>query len=209
MNRRAVSTALVLGVLALAACAERPAEPLPADAAPGEAATPSSGPAAEGSGGGARAGSGGAGQALTGRVSGLGALVDELGGRVTDQGLVVPLPADVLFDFDEAEVRPDAEPTLERLATLVGQAGDGPVRVEGHTDAKGDDAYNRTLSEQRAEAVADRLAQCGVDLDRLRTRGLGEAQPVAENAHADGSDNPEGRRQNRRVEVIMPRPAGV
>lgn len=72
-----------------------------------------------------------------------------------------------------------------------------PVRVEGHTDSIASEAYNQTLSERRAEAVADWLAAHGVDRQRLRTVGWGESRPVATN------DTPSGRQQNRRVEVII------
>ncbi|PZD70737.1 OmpA family protein [Acaryochloris thomasi RCC1774] len=146
-----------------------------------------------------------AGRPLTARVSDLNALVDELGGRVTAQEITVPLPADVLFDFDKAELRSDALPTLQRLADLIRESGDGAIQIEGHTDSKGEEAYNQPLSERRAQAVADWLTSQGIGSDRLRSSGLGESKPVAENTNADGSDNPEGRQQNRRVEVIIQR----
>jgi OOP family OmpA-OmpF porin len=75
--------------------------------------------------------------------------------------------------------------------------GGRPVRVEGHTDSVASESYNQGLSERRARSVADWLAENGVDGDRLTTRGWGETRPVAEN------DTPEGRQQNRRVELII------
>lgn len=78
--------------------------------------------------------------------------------------------------------------------------------IEGHTDAKGSEAYNLKLSERRAEAVVEWLAvREGIDTAWLDRRGLGEAQPAAPNARPDGRDDPEGRQRNRRVEVILTR----
>ncbi|WP_420454295.1 OmpA family protein [Rubrivirga sp.] len=132
-------------------------------------------------------------------------VISDLGATRTDDGQIrITLPESVLFDFDEADIRPDARATLEDVATVLDHHADAPVTIEGHTDNKGTPAYNRDLSERRASAVADELASAfGVDRGRMTTRGLGESQPVAENESADGSDNPEGRQQNRRVEVIV------
>ncbi len=122
----------------------------------------------------------------------------------TPEGLVITLPEDILFDFDKADIRPDARETLARLAEVIDYYADAPVRIDGHTDNKGTDAYNLDLSQRRAEAVANYLAaNSGVAPARMQTRGLGEQQPVAANALPDGSDNPEGRRRNRRVEVVL------
>lgn len=132
------------------------------------------------------------------------ALKTELGAVETERGTMVSLPGDVTFDFDKATIRQEARATLDRLAELIRASGEGTIAVEGHTDSRGDDAYNQRLSEQRAEAVAAYLADKGVAEDRLQTRGFGESRPVAENEGADGSDNEEGRQRNRRVEVILP-----
>ena len=69
--------------------------------------------------------------------------------------------------------------------------------VEGHTDARGSDAYNQRLSERRAGAVADYMAKGGVERSRLSTRGYGESKPVADNKTADGMQ------QNRRVDITV------
>ncbi|WP_129792135.1 OmpA family protein [Sphingosinicella sp. CPCC 101087] len=132
------------------------------------------------------------------------ALKSELGAVETDRGTMVSLPGDVTFDFDRATIRADARPTLDRLVALIEASGEGEISIEGHTDSKGEDAYNRRLSEQRAEAVKAYLASKGVAEDRLSTLGLGETRPVAPNAKPDGSDDEEGRQRNRRVEVILP-----
>jgi outer membrane protein OmpA-like peptidoglycan-associated protein len=146
------------------------------------------------------------GSALTGEVSDLEGLISELHGKVTEQEIIIELPTDVLFDFDKSDIRADAVPTLQKLARLIGPASGGVVRVNGHTDAIGDDVYNLELSQRRAAAVTDWLGTRGkVPTTRLRAEGLGESRPVAPNTNDDGSDNPAGRQLNRRVEVIIPR----
>jgi outer membrane protein OmpA-like peptidoglycan-associated protein len=131
-------------------------------------------------------------------------ILSELGARRTASGIVITLPEVVLFDFDKAELRPDARPVLEKIAKVIRYYADAPVRVDGHTDAVGSPDYNRSLSQRRADAVRDWLAASGgVAAGRLRARGLGETEPVAPNQNPDGSDNPNGRQQNRRVEVVV------
>ncbi|KQT32253.1 hypothetical protein ASG29_10560 [Sphingomonas sp. Leaf412] len=131
-------------------------------------------------------------------------LKSELGAVETDRGTMVSLPGDVTFDFDKATIRADARPTLDRLAQLVA-ASAGTISIEGHTDAKGDDAYNKKLSEARAAAVKAYLAGKDIDAARLTTIGLGELRPAAPNAKQDGTDDEAGRQRNRRVEVILPK----
>jgi outer membrane protein OmpA-like peptidoglycan-associated protein len=146
------------------------------------------------------------GSKLTADVSDLEGLISDLHARVTDREIIVDLPADVLFDFDKADVRSDAMPTLEKLARLIKQSGNGIIQVNGHTDSIGADAYNTTLSERRAASVVQWLTtNAGIDAGRLQAKGYGESRPVEKNTNPDGSDNPEGRQKNRRVEVIIPR----
>lgn len=134
------------------------------------------------------------------------ALKSELGARETERGTLISLPGDILFDFDKYAIRREARPTLAKLAELIRRTPEGAVLVEGHTDAKGSDAYNLRLSERRAEAVAGWLGeQQGVDPTRLEERGLGEARPAAPDTRPDGSDDPGARQLNRRVEVILTR----
>lgn len=110
---------------------------------------------------------------------------------------VVTLKADVLFAFGSAEVPPAA---AERIAELVAPIPPGAVvKVEGHTDSIGSAEANLALSEQRAEAVADVIIATRDDLV-LKVTGYGETRPVAPN-EIGGEDNPEGRSQNRRVEI--------
>lgn len=110
--------------------------------------------------------------------------------------------ADALFAFDQATLSPEAEKTLAELGPQLAKES-GSIAVEGHTDAKGDEDYNRKLSERRARAVRDWLAAHSFLPAGTAIAGYGESQPVAPNAKPDGSDDPEGRRKNRRVEVVV------
>jgi outer membrane protein OmpA-like peptidoglycan-associated protein len=137
-------------------------------------------------------------------VENLAARVDDLRVRETDLEIRLELAADVLFDFDKADIRPEAERVLERAASFVRERAAGTVRIEGHTDAKGTDAYNARLSERRAAAVKTWLSTKGrLGAVSFSTKGLGAAKPVAPNAKPDGSDDPDGRQKNRRVEIII------
>jgi outer membrane protein OmpA-like peptidoglycan-associated protein len=110
--------------------------------------------------------------------------------------------SDFLFDFDRADVRPEAGPTLDEIAAHLATAKN-VVMVEGHTDGKGTDSYNQTLSERRAISIRTSLTSRGMSVDRLNIRGFGKSHPVAQNERPDGSDDPEGRQKNRRVEVVL------
>lgn len=142
---------------------------------------------------------------IQGLQSGLVATVQEvqqamqdLGATETDLEVRVELPADVLFDFDKADIRSDAATALAQLATLIRAYPSGSATLEGHTDAKGDDAYNQRLSEKRAESVKRWLVEReGIEAARLTPRGWGERKPVA------GNDDDAGRQRNRRVEVVI------
>jgi len=116
----------------------------------------------------------------------------------------IELPADVLFDFDKSEIRPDAALALKEAAGILREKAKGPVRVEGHTDAKGSASYNQTLSEARANSVKQWLIDKeGLSSLAFTIKGLGAAKPAAPNANPDGSDNPEGRQKNRRVALVF------
>jgi outer membrane protein OmpA-like peptidoglycan-associated protein len=143
---------------------------------------------------------------VAGRVDPVAAALLELGARTTEQEIRIEMSADVLFDFDRAELKPEAEASLQKVATVLRAYGGSQVTVEGHTDAKGADTYNQRLSERRAAAVVGWLSsKAGLGGDRLTARGLGAQKPVATNTRADGSDDPEGRRRNRRVEIVVKR----
>lgn len=116
----------------------------------------------------------------------------------------ITLAADVLFAYDKADLTPDAGGRLDDLADQLSDLGGRQVTIGGHTDSDGEDAYNQDLSVRRAEAVHAALAdRLGGDFT-FEVDGFGETQPVAPNANEDGSDNPEGRALNRRVEITFP-----
>lgn len=130
------------------------------------------------------------------------ATLSDLGARRDGERIVVSLPSDVLFDFDKSDIRADARPVLARLGEALQAMTDMSVTIIGHTDAKGTEAYNRQLSERRASSVKSWLSDSGV-ASPMTTAGKGESTPVAPNQNGDGSDNPEGRQKNRRVEFII------
>ncbi len=126
-----------------------------------------------------------------------------LDARQSDRGVVVNLP-DVLFEFGKADLTREARAKVRDIGEILDRsARDRQVSVEGHTDSVGSAAYNQELSENRAHAVSGALQDNGISAARLRTKGLGKSSPVAPNRNPDGSDNPEGRARNRRVEVII------
>ncbi len=110
--------------------------------------------------------------------------------------------ADFLFDFDHSDLRPGSAAALDQLAQRIAATDKGVV-VEGHTDAKGSDAYNQALSDRRAASVRGALVGRGLRSAQLAARGYGKTRAVAPNLNPDGSDNPEGRQKNRRVEVVV------
>lgn len=116
-------------------------------------------------------------------------------------GLVFELPSDVLFDFDQAQLRADATPVIDKARELIQSYENVMVTVHGHTDSKGSDEYNMDLSKRRAETVADALK--GASQYRIEAVAHGETKPVADNEHPDGSDNPQGRQKNRRVQIEL------
>jgi outer membrane protein OmpA-like peptidoglycan-associated protein len=116
----------------------------------------------------------------------------------------VALSDEVLFEFDRADLKPEAASRLDDLAAQLSDLGAPTVSITGHTDNRGDAAYNQDLSERRAESVRSALAdRLGGEFD-LKASGKGETEPVAPNENQDGSDNPEGRALNRRVEIAYP-----
>lgn len=128
----------------------------------------------------------------------------QLNTQETGQEVRISLPADVLFDFDKANIRPDAADALRQTLTVIRYYKNVPIRIEGHTDSKGSDAYNQTLSQQRARSVQQWLiSQGSVPASQLRAAGFGESRPSVPNAKPNGSDDPAGRQLNRRVEIII------
>ncbi len=158
---------------------------------------------------------------ITGQVVSLGAAIQDLKGA--GSGVVVTetpkppapgpkaaprkevkiyLPADVLFDFDKADLRPEAAPVLERVASVLRSDPASSATIEGHTDGKGSDQYNQPLSERRAQSVRLWLIGRGVS-NSLTARGFGKTRPIAANTLPNGADNPDGRQKNRRVEITF------
>ena len=138
------------------------------------------------------------------RVEDLTAQVRNLKLKETATEMRIELPADILFDFDKADIRPGAAEALQQAAGILRERAKGKVRIEGHTDSKGTHVYNQKLSERRAESVRRWLAEHeGLDKIKFATEGFAETQPVDPNSKPDGSDNPEGRQQNRRVEIVI------
>ncbi|MFD1363262.1 OmpA family protein [Lentibacillus salinarum] len=120
----------------------------------------------------------------------------------TEDGAKLTLPEDILFDFDSSELRPEADKAINQLVQVI-DTTDDEVTIVGHTDSKGEDSYNQELSENRANAVLEAFADEGVEKDRMAAEGKGASEPIAKNTNSDGSDNPEGRQKNRRVEVTV------
>ncbi len=100
----------------------------------------------------------------------------------------------IFFDFDKATLRPESTNELERLTKLLNDIPTLKIEISGHTDSKGADEYNKSLSNNRAKAVLDYLVKAGISVGRLISIGFGEEQPIASN------DTDEGRQLNRRTE---------
>jgi outer membrane protein OmpA-like peptidoglycan-associated protein len=115
--------------------------------------------------------------------------------RPSETELVVILRDKILFDVDSYSLKPGAEDNLSEIADILIKYPDFNIIVEGHTDNTGKENYNQWLSEKRAGAVADFLVGRGLNPARIQVIGYGETRPVATN------ETPEGRQQNRRVEL--------
>jgi outer membrane protein OmpA-like peptidoglycan-associated protein len=134
--------------------------------------------------------------ARSGQVQGLQRQLAELQAKQTDRGMVLTL-GDVLFEVGRAELRPAADRTVTQLAAFMRQNPDRSVEITGFTDSTGSVELNQTLSERRAESVRQALVAQGINPQRIVTRGLGPALPVASNNTSGG------RQQNRRVEITI------
>jgi len=116
--------------------------------------------------------------------------------RDSARGLIVSM-SDVLFDFNQATLKPGAKLRLAKVSGIILAYPDLKLEIDGFTDNKGTPQYNMTLSDKRAKAVRDFLVSQGVGTDAVTTKGFGESNPVATNATAAG------RQQNRRVELVV------
>jgi outer membrane protein OmpA-like peptidoglycan-associated protein len=141
---------------------------------------------------------------IVGVTSGIQGVLQDLGAKVVGQEVRIDLAADVLFDFDKYTLLPKASDTLQKVGQVAASYPSSPIQIEGHTDGKGTHPYNMKLSENRADAVKAWLVQnASVAGSRISTRGWGETKPIAPNKKPDGSDDPEGRQKNRRVEIVL------
>jgi outer membrane protein OmpA-like peptidoglycan-associated protein len=128
----------------------------------------------------------------------------ELQLKETEKAVTMKLEGDVVFDFGKAEIKSEAEQTLDKVGTVILQFPEGKVLIEGYTDSKGSRKVNIKLSKRRAQAVKDWLVKKkGVAESSITIGGFGETKPVAPNTNPDGSDNPQGQQQNRRVEITV------
>ena len=121
-----------------------------------------------------------------------GAIVERVG-----EGIQVTFESGLLFDFDSDRVKPTAQAILKNLASSLSKYPNSSLLIVGHTDSKGSDDYNMSLSQRRASAAAQYLVSQGVESGRLRTLGLGETEPKAAN------DTEANMALNRRVEVAI------
>jgi outer membrane protein OmpA-like peptidoglycan-associated protein len=109
----------------------------------------------------------------------------------------------IFFDFDKATLRPLSNVEIKNLVTIMRANPTMKVEISGHTDSKGNDAYNKKLSEERAQVVVNKLIENGISVDRFKAKGYGENTPSVSNTTPTGKDNPEGRQLNRRVELTI------
>jgi outer membrane protein OmpA-like peptidoglycan-associated protein len=146
------------------------------------------------------------GPALTKPVSGTQQLEAALHAVKTDRGLHIVLPTDDLFGATRDTLDVAADPLLVRLAELIAATRPREVVIAGHTDSAGRDDDNQALSAARAHAVAIWLAaHAGKPQPHIVERSYGRTRPLAPNHNADGSDNPDGRARNRRIEIMLNR----
>ena len=133
-----------------------------------------------------------------------GPLITPMQVRETQHEVRIVLAGDVLFDFDSARLRPEAVAALQQAVSVMQRRSRNVVRVEGYTDNIGTADHNRLLSEERARSVeAWLIRNAGYTPAMFHTEALGASHPVAPNAHPDGSDDPQGRQRNRRVEIVI------
>src|ERR1700737_2267941 len=134
----------------------------------------------------------------------------EFEAQQSGRSLSMNLSGDVLFDYDKATLKPEAELALKKAAVVLSQFPESKVTVEGYTDSKGTKAANMQLSRERAQSVKDWLVRNGgVAAATISTKGFGEQYPMPPNKNADGSANPLGAPLNRRVSIIVEKPAST
>jgi outer membrane protein OmpA-like peptidoglycan-associated protein len=113
------------------------------------------------------------------------------------EGIVIEFDSKILFGFNESSLSNDAKGNLDKLVTVLQKYPDTNIEGQGHTDNKGSAAYNKALSERRANAVSNYLSYSGIVASRLTTIGFGESAPKYDNSTETGQA------QNRRVEFLV------
>lgn len=115
----------------------------------------------------------------------------------TDEGVKFTLSSDLLFPTNSSYLTDGAKAELDKLSNLLNEDRTKKIRVDGHTDSTGEAEYNQWLSDKRAASVKKYLEDAGVSSSRITIKGYGQTAPVADNKTA------EGRKKNRRVEVVI------
>jgi len=113
------------------------------------------------------------------------------------EGIVVEFSSNILFGFDRSDLSAEAKENLDKLVVVLNEYPDTDIELQGHTDSKGSESYNQTLSEIRAGSVSAYLGLKGIQTSRMNVKGFGETLPKYEN------ETDEGRAQNRRVEFLI------
>lgn len=128
----------------------------------------------------------------------VGEILGDLQTSQSAEGTVITLPEAVLFEFAQARLKPEAPGQLDRIAEVLRLYDTAPVTIRGYTDSTGSEEANLELARRRAESVKAYLTGGpAIDAGRMTANGLGEQDPVASN------ESPEGREQNRRVEIVL------
>lgn len=125
------------------------------------------------------------------------AVLKQQGFELTDDGWAFGLSGKVLFGSDVESLNPQSSEIVERIGKALLGVGIDHVRIDGHTDASGKEAYNQQLSVRRAKSVSKVLAAVGMPEQNIQLQGLGSSQPVASN------DTAAGRTENRRVSIVV------
>lgn len=125
------------------------------------------------------------------------AVLKQQGFELTDEGWAFGLSGKVLFGSDDDSLNSASTEIVERIGKALLGVGINRVRVDGHTDASGKEAYNEQLSVRRATSVAKVLTTVGMKEENIQLRGLGSSVPVATNTTTAG------RTENRRVAIVV------
>ncbi len=125
--------------------------------------------------------------------------------KETPTATIMSVQGDVLFDFDSAQLRPSSREVLARVVAYINERRPPQIAVEGNTDSVGSPDYNVALGRNRARSVVGFFVQSGLPGGIFTVASYGATHPVAANTNPDGSDNPEGRAHNRRVDIILER----